>query len=201
MEVTSHSRSLIPACMVCKGEREAMADCRYCIGTGVLKTVGWADTPWSEIVPNLWVGGHDYAPDIWGYPLQVGSEELAEAGFDVVVSLYQRDCHPPEHVHHYMMRVADDILLGLDSDETAEVWRLAKVVGQYVTEGKKVLVRCQAGLNRSSLVAALALVRMGHEPQATIDLIREKRVPFALFNQRFVEIILASQASKESPDV
>lgn len=183
-----------PACLVCKGEREAMADCRFCIGTGSLRYVAWASSPWTEIIPNLWVGAHDYVADgkdVWGYADQVTPEQLAQAEFEVVVSLYQRDCDPPQGTEHHTMKVPDDTVFGLDRDEIIEVHRLSGIVARAVADQRKTLVRCQAGLNRSSLTAALAMIRMGYEPQRTIDMIREKRESFCLFNQRFVEVILA----------
>lgn len=188
-----------PDCLVCKGQRPAMDTCNYCRGTGVFCNVGWARTPWSEIIPNLWIGGHDYAASGWGFADLVTREELAEAGFEVVVSMYETDCHPPEDVEHHTMVVADDIRRGIDADEIKEAWRLSGIVADSVAGGRKTLSRCQAGLNRSSLVAALAMVRMGYHPQRAIDLIRERREPFALFNPHFVQIILA-QTPREAPD-
>ena len=189
-------------CPLCKGEREQMVDCRACWGTGALHNVGWATEPWTEIIPNLWVGGHDYNPHTFGPAHVVTQDDLDAAGFDVVVSLYQREEGPHFHTSpgdgraHYTLAVPDDTVMGLYVDEIKAIDHLSKQVASAVTERKKVLVRCQAGLNRSSLTAGLALVRMGYQPQRVIDMIRAKRSPFALFNQRFVEIILAQ--SKEA---
>jgi hypothetical protein len=54
----------------------------------------------------------------------------------------------------------------------------------------KTLVHCQAGLNRSGLVAALALVKMGHTAREAIDLLREKRSPVVLCNATFERWLL-----------
>ena len=51
-----------------------------------------------------------------------------------------------------------------------------------------VLVRCQHGLNRSALIAALALREHGVSPAAAIDQIRTTR-PGALNNPYFTELI------------
>ena len=85
--------------------------------------------------------------------------------------------------------------MGLYEAEVAQVHRLAGLTAEAVEAGRKVLVRCQAGLNRSSLVAALAMIRMGYQPQQAIDLIREKREPFCFFNQNFVGIVLAQEVA------
>jgi protein-tyrosine phosphatase len=55
--------------------------------------------------------------------------------------------------------------------------------------GKKVLVRCQAGWNRSGLVTALALMKDGHKAKDAIDLIRARRSPHALCNEDFVRYL------------
>jgi hypothetical protein len=57
------------------------------------------------------------------------------------------------------------------------------------------LVHCQAGLNRSGLLAGLALVRAGMEPAAAIALLRKSRSPAVLCNKVFEEWLL-SQGGK-----
>jgi protein-tyrosine phosphatase len=47
------------------------------------------------------------------------------------------------------------------------------------------LVHCQAGLNRSSLIASLTLIRSGVPAGDAIDLLREKRSPAVLCNPVF----------------
>jgi protein-tyrosine phosphatase len=58
-------------------------------------------------------------------------------------------------------------------------------------QGDRVLVRCQAGLNRSGLVTALILIKDGLSPERAIALIREGRGEHALFNQNFADWLLA----------
>jgi protein-tyrosine phosphatase len=55
--------------------------------------------------------------------------------------------------------------------------------------GKKCLVRCQAGINRSGLMVALILMRDGISAQDAISLIREKRSQYCLDNTYFVEYL------------
>jgi len=52
--------------------------------------------------------------------------------------------------------------------------------------GARVLIRCQAGVNRSGLVMALTLMRHGLSATNAIGLIREGRGPAALSNRHFV---------------
>ena len=57
-------------------------------------------------------------------------------------------------------------------------------------EGKRVLIRCQAGWNRSGLVTALVLIRDGYSPEEAIDLIRANRCSHALSNSIFERWLL-----------
>ena len=52
-------------------------------------------------------------------------------------------------------------------------------------QGQRVLIRCQAGMNRSRLIMALVLIREGYTADEAINLIRTKRSKHALFNGRF----------------
>lgn len=58
-------------------------------------------------------------------------------------------------------------------------------------ERGKTLVHCQAGLNRSSLVAALVLIKGGvGSPREVIELLRRKRSPAVLCNKGFERWLL-----------
>ncbi|MEV6731202.1 MULTISPECIES: hypothetical protein [unclassified Streptomyces] len=60
-------------------------------------------SPWDEVVPGLWMGGH-YWTDPAGElrPVVVGSE------FDLVISLYARSGHGPgPHVEHLVAEIPD----------------------------------------------------------------------------------------------
>ena len=58
--------------------------------------------------------------------------------------------------------------------------------------GDRVLVRCQAGLNRSGLVTALILMSTGLDAETAIEEIREKRAEIALFNTEYVTWLMNS---------
>lgn len=180
-------------CSACYGDRDKQSSCSLCQGRGRTDAIAYADDPWNEIIPNLWVGGHDYRD--WQ---RTSTEDLDSEGFEVVASLYQTFHSVPSlGVVHYTLRIPDGDLF---DDEIERVYEMADLVAISVTEGKKTLVRCQAGLNRSALVAALAMVRMGYEPHRAIALIREKRSRFNLVNPHFVDIILnRAFASQEQP--
>jgi protein-tyrosine phosphatase len=66
-------------------------------------------------------------------------------------------------------------------------------------QGDRVLVRCQAGLNRSGLVTALILIKDGLSPERAIALIREGRGEDALFNNNFHTWLMEEGESFFSP--
>ena len=85
-----------------------------------------------------------------------------------------------------------------DSDEVPDpegVHYLAKLVVESCKEGKT-LVHCQAGLNRSNLVAATALIQQGSTPEDAIALLRERRSPVVLCNEAFEEWLLTQGEDK-----
>lgn len=107
---------------------------------------------------NLWQGGCQdglVLPDI----------------FEHVVSLYPWEQYTlPEGC------TRDEITM-YDAGEMPDIDQLHEIadkVVEYVKDGPT-LVHCQAGLNRSGLVAGLALVKMGRTPQEAVDLLRSRR--------------------------
>jgi protein-tyrosine phosphatase len=80
-----------------------------------------------------------------------------------------------------------------DGDEVdPKVREVAAFVASVVKSGRRVLVHCTEGLNRSGVVAARALMEMGLSASDAIDLVRRGRGPSvdgfpALGNQAFVQ--------------
>jgi len=62
-------------------------------------------------------------------------------------------------------------------------------VNEYKKHGVT-LVHCQAGINRSGLVTALALVEEGMKAVDAIALLRAKRSPAVLCNRAFEQWLL-----------
>ena len=79
-----------------------------------------------------------------------------------------------------------------DGDEVdPKVRELAVFIASLVTSGRRVLVHCTEGLNRSGVVVARALMAMGLTASDAIDLVRRQRGPSvdgfpALGNDAFV---------------
>jgi protein-tyrosine phosphatase len=80
-----------------------------------------------------------------------------------------------------------------DGDEVdPKVPELAAFIASLVTSGRRVLVHCTEGLNRSGVVVARALMDMGMTAGEAIDLVRRGRGPSvdgfpALSNPAFEE--------------
>lgn len=73
-----------------------------------------------------------------------------------------------------------------------------KQIGQIVSWAMKcveegpTLIHCQAGLNRSSFIAALTLIGVyGFSGREAVDLLREKRSPAVLCNKAFENYVLS----------
>ncbi|WP_199742952.1 protein-tyrosine phosphatase family protein [Nocardia stercoris] len=144
--------------------------------------VPFAETGWDEIASGLWMGGHQRKGTGGGLvPVLVGSE------FDVVISLYQQAGHgPAPEVEHHVALMPDGPLTTRQIDRVRE---LAGIAATAIHGGRRVLVRCYAGYNRSGLVAGQTLIQLGHTPKDAIDRIRARRSPWALHNRLFVDYL------------
>ena len=139
---------------------------------------------YSEILPGLFMGG-TADEDIVNVakPLRNLDEQNA---FDSVVTCYSWAQPMGWYVHENRFGFADG---SIDPKTLSKVIELAKWIHSEWKTGKKCLVRCQAGYNRSGLIIAICLLVEGYSPQQAIDLIRAKRSPNALFNQAFVQTL------------
>jgi len=78
----------------------------------------------------------------------------------------------------------------LEPETKSEIETVADWAHAKWKNGDRLLVRCQAGINRSSLVNALILMREGMKAEEAIALIRSKRSSFCLSNEHFVEYLM-----------
>ncbi|MEU6508549.1 MULTISPECIES: dual specificity protein phosphatase family protein [Streptomyces] len=143
------------------------------------------ERPWSEIVPGLWMGGHEFRGRSGRVEPVVVHDE-----FDVVQTLLRLPGYGPDPgVEHHVWPIPDG---PLDGTQLAGVMRLARAVNEALDAGRRVLVRCYHGYNRSGLLIAHALVQRGHaSPDEAIQLIRARRSAWALHNELFVEYLRA----------
>jgi hypothetical protein len=125
---------------------------------------------------SLWVGGQPpFDRDL--------------PGFDVMV-LCAREIQP-EHTafHGHLIRcpIQDGVL---SSAEVRMVMGTARLVADSLVARRHILVTCAAGLNRSALVASLALAHITRlSADDLIRIMRARRHPSALYNTHFVSLL------------
>jgi protein-tyrosine phosphatase len=142
----------------------------------------YSSAPWDEIIPGLFMGGHFYRAPCGDLASAVAGDE-----FDLVVSLYRRDGHgPAAGIAHHVREVPD---AALTAAQLAGVCELAEITAAAVRDGRKVLVRCHSGFNRSGLVVVQALGHLGYSVDDAIFLVRYRRSKWALNNDIFIDYL------------
>ena len=145
---------------------------------------------WSEVLPNLWQGGTDDFDTIYEATPYTPTEEtpigITKKDFDVVVTAYAWakpvDWGVKEVRFGFYDADMTDINMGA-------LYRIVNDVHADWKRGDKVLIRCQAGWNRSGLITALILMKEGYTADEAIALIRKTRSPHALCNKKFEKFL------------
>lgn len=130
----------------------------------------------SEIAPGLWQGGC-----IHGVRLP--------QDFDLVVSLFPWEKYAIADATRVIERIAYDGAIVPDLSD------LVDTVHESWKGGDKVLVHCQAGLNRSGLLVAQVLIKDGYSPVGAIQHLRDTRSPLVLCNEAFESALLFQEAA------
>ena len=139
----------------------------------------------SMIAPNLYQGGTDDL-DVIHLPV-TNNRKRTDLPFDAIVTMYAWARPADWNVQEFRYGVPDASIADID------LVRLRHAVEFGYARwkaGDRVLVRCQAGLNRSGLVTALILIKDGYSAEQAISLIRENRGEDALFNNNFYSWLL-----------
>jgi len=143
--------------------------------TGYLHTGERLNVPLiSHITDNLYVGGCINGVDLGDF-------------FSHVFSMYMWEKYkvgPKTHVHTVKMYDSHE------GPDAVQIDQIADSVYAALLHGGNVLVHCQAGINRSNLIAASTLAKMGYTIEEAIALLREKRSPLVLANKTFESFLL-----------
>ena len=140
---------------------------------------------YSEIIENLFMGGTD-DNDVIHLPANPYARR-DDLPFDSIVTMYAWARPADWKVQEYRYGIPDARISDMDLS------RLRQAVNwgfKQWKKGDRVLVRCQAGLNRSGLVTALILMKSGMRPEDAIRTIRTNRADIALFNEHYVRWLM-----------
>jgi len=140
---------------------------------------------YSEIIENLFMGGTDDS-DVIHLPANSYTRR-DDLPFDSIVTMYAWARPADWKVQEYRYGVPDARISDMDLS------RLRQTVNwgfKQWKKGDRVLVRCQAGLNRSGLVTALILMKSGLSAEVAIRTIRKNRADIALFNEHYVRWLM-----------
>ena len=148
----------------------------------------------SEIAPNLFQGGTDDLDVI--HLAKTNNRPRTDLPFDAIVTMYAWARPADWNVQEFRYGVPDASISDIDLNRLRQAVEFGY---DRWKAGDRVLVRCQAGLNRSGLVLALILIKDGLTPQEAINRIRENRGSDALFNADFHNWLLQEGESFFSP--
>ena len=142
---------------------------------------------YSEILERLYMGGTDDNDVIHLTANPYARRD--DLPFDSIVTMYAWARPADWKVQEYRYGVPDARISDMDLS------RLRQAVNwgyKQWKKGDRVLIRCQAGLNRSGLVTALILIKDGMSPEDAIRTIRKNRAAIALFNNHYVNWLMTS---------
>lgn len=138
---------------------------------------GYPMDPYAEVIPGL------AQASSWLTPLEL----LDEHGFGAQIDVGGWDRSQLVLDRRYTFMLLDDVPWIEDPEA---IHGLGRQTAEMVAAGRRVVVNCAAGLNRSGLIVGRALIHLGHTPRDAIRLIRAARGHHALCNRTFEEFLL-----------
>lgn len=140
---------------------------------------------YSEILENLFMGGTDDDDVIH---LAARRRPAGYLPFESIVTMYAVARPADWSVQEFRYGIPDASIGEID---LARLKEAVEFGFRRWKAGDRVLVRCQAGLNRSGLVTALILMKAGHDAESAIAKIRKERAEVALFNGEYVRWLVS----------
>lgn len=162
--------------------------------------VDWPNAEYHEILPNLFLGGHLWQKGGQGRS-GLHSKLHEDKSWDYVVSAYldldYKNAFPRCDARLVLF---DDTEKGLSEDVWEQIRSVVDEVVRRWQDGQKVLVRCQAGYNRSGMLMALILMRLGFTAEKAIEQVRWRRGQSVLINPVFERYVHEHEAEYFDPD-
>ena len=140
---------------------------------------------YNEILPGLWQGGTAREQVIDRAQLLTTFSEV-ERAFDAVATLYAWAAPFQWGVEERRLGFPDGELV---REYLPQLESIAAWAHGHWADGRRVLVRCAGGMNRSGLITAMVLMNGGHSADDAIALVRRGRSQAALSNPSFVEYL------------
>lgn len=135
----------------------------------------------NKIVEHLYQGSKPSLKD---------AKELAHIFDALVLAANEHQLDTDKILPTLHVRLNDYPSVPITEKEKELAVKAGKAVADMIDDGKDVMVTCVAGLNRSGLISALALMNSHHKmtPQQAMSTIRQAR-PMALFNKSFISFL------------
>ena len=149
---------------------------------------------YSEILPRLFLGGTENF-DVVQETKRERVASITKESFDTVITAYAFANPVSWGVKEIRTTFYDGDMSDIDFDD---IHQAADIAYSDWVHGARVLVRCQAGLNRSALCAVLLLRKHGYSSAEAIALLREKRSSWVLCNSDFEDYLLRLDAAEET---
>ena len=149
---------------------------------------------YSEILPRLFLGGTENF-DVVQETKRERVASITKESFDTVITAYAFANPVSWGVKEIRTTFYDGDMSDIDFDD---IHQAAGIAYSDWVHGARVLVRCQAGLNRSALCAVLLLRKHGYSSAEAIALLREKRSSWVLCNSDFEDYLLRLDAAEET---
>lgn len=141
---------------------------------------------YNEILPRLFLGG---TPPEYDYSSRPDARPSRYPHIDVVFTFHDNASAVTGNTLEVRYPFADSDQVELEQEQLERIKQVAQMAHTVWKDGHKVLLRCQGGLNRSALVTGLVLILDGYSADSAVELIRDRRSPKALFNQKFLEFL------------
>lgn len=133
-----------------------------------------ADPPTALLDGRLWQGG-----------CPVDFDSLGEIGIDTVVDVADADAHAPAGAVDGLTYLKCPLVDGDDIPDPVLTLALARLVAELVRAGRRVLVHCTFGRNRSGLLVALVVREVLGVPGADALTYVQQRRERAVNNEGF----------------